>query len=284
MTENISYRSLHGVYEGLATSDGAGVQLTRVIGQPKLPDLDPFLLLDHFHSDRADDYIAGFPPHPHRGFETVTYLLEGRMRHKDSSGHEGVIETGGIQWMTAGRGIIHSEMPEQENGLLSGFQLWINLPASHKMTPAAYQEYGRSALPVEERPDGIQVKVIAGSTSQGTAAPVQQPLTDARYFDVSLPSDSHFLEPLPSDHTVMVYALEGELEVGAERHPLKPDQLGILQSGDQVSIHSTSASRFLLIAGRPLKEPIARGGPFVMNTREEIQQAFEDYEKGRLTG
>jgi len=178
-------RKLRSLITGMPTTDGAGVKLTRVIGQPALQELDPFLLLDAFRSDDPDDYIAGFPSHPHRGFETVTYLLEGRMRHKDNAGNEGVIEAGGIQWMTAGRGIIHSEMPEQEDGRLEGFQLWVNLPASHKMTEPTYQEHNASNIPVESRP-GTKIRVIAGKTSLGTAGPISQPLTEPLYLDVSL--------------------------------------------------------------------------------------------------
>lgn len=283
MTNPTTPRQLTQIVEGLPASDGAGVELMRVIGQPRLRELDPFLMLDHFHSDRPDDYIAGFPPHPHRGFETVSYLLAGRMRHKDSNGHEGVIEAGGIQWMTAGRGIIHSEMPEQEDGLLSGFQLWINLPARHKMTPAAYQEYPADQLPIENRGDGTTVKVICGYTSQGTKAPVQQPLTDARFMDVTLPAGGVFRETLGTDDTVIVYGVEGLIDVGAEGKPLASGQLGVLEHGNEVSVTSSAPARFLLIAGKPLNEPIARGGPFVMNTEAEVQQAFDDYRHNRLT-
>lgn len=281
--ENQQPRHLARTITGMAASDGAGVKLSRVMGQPDFLQLDPFLLLDHFHSDQADDYIAGFPPHPHRGFETVTYLLAGRMRHKDSSGTEGIIESGGIQWMTAGRGIIHSEMPEQENGLLSGFQLWINLPASHKMMAAGYQEHPEQALPIETRTADCSIKVIAGTTSKGTRAPVQQRLTDARFFDISLAGGASFEEPIPQGHTVMLYTIEGTPLLGSKRAPLEPNQLGVLEEGDKVEVHSEVDSRFLLIAGKPLHEPVARQGPFVMNTEDELRQAFKDYQNGTLT-
>ena len=191
----MNIRKVQQIITGQATSDGAGVELVRVIGQPALMELDPFLLLDAFRSDNPDDYIAGFPPHPHRGFETVTYLLNGRMRHKDNAGNEGVIEPGGIQWMTAGKGIVHSEMPEQQDGMLEGFQLWINLPSSHKMTAPAYQEHDAEHIPTESR-NGSVIKVISGKTSQGTTGPVSQPLTDPLYLDVSLQPDTDFDEDI----------------------------------------------------------------------------------------
>ena len=203
-------RKVQQVITGQATTDGAGVDLVRVIGQPALMDLDPFLLLDAFRSDDPNDYIAGFPPHPHRGFETVTYLLNGRMRHKDNTGNEGVIEPGGIQWMTAGSGIVHSEMPEQQDGLLEGFQLWINLPSAHKMDRPAYQEHDATNIPTESR-EGTTVKVISGVTSQGTTGPVSQPLTDPVYLDVTLHPGTEFNENIAADHNAFVYVIYGEL-------------------------------------------------------------------------
>jgi len=272
-------REVSKVIAGVAVTDGAGVELTRVIGSPQLNMLDPFLLLDRFSSDKPDDYIAGFPPHPHRGFETVTYLLQGRMRHKDNAGHEGVIEAGGVQWMTAGRGVIHSEMPEQEEGLLAGFQLWINLPAANKMVPAAYQEYGRDRIPVESRDGGVEVRVVAGTTSQGTRGPVNQPLTDPLYLDASVPSGAVFTEALPEGHNAFVFVIEGRGMIGEQ--VLEREQLAVLTHGGVVTVAvDDEAARFLLVAGRPLQEPVARGGPFVMNTRDEIQQAFADYKRG----
>ena len=246
--------------------------------------IDPFLLLDVFRSDEPQDYIAGFPPHPHRGFETVTYLLEGRMRHKDNAGHEGVIEPGGIQWMTAGKGIIHSEMPEQEKGMLEGFQLWVNLPASHKMTEPAYQEIPASGIPVEIRDNDISVKVIAGKTSRGTCGPVTQPLTEPVYMDVSLPAGGTFSEALPASHNAFIYVVKGQVEIVADdRQTVKQDQLARLSNDDiDTVICADDAARILLIAGKPLNEPVARGGPFVMNHRAEIDQAFADYKSGNF--
>lgn len=271
------------IVTGQATSDGAGVQLVRVIGQQALMDLDPFLLLDAFRSDDPDDYLAGFPPHPHRGFETVTYLLNGRMRHKDNAGNEGVIEPGGIQWMTAGKGIVHSEMPEQQDGLLEGFQLWINLPATHKMSEPAYQEQDAAQIPNESR-DGSSVKVISGTTSRGTIGPVTQPLTDPLYLDVTLEPETVFSETLEASHNAFVYVISGELKLAGEDGAalsLGRDQLAVLGPGDEVSFAGgDQGSRFLLVAGKPLHEPVARGGPFVMNTADEVRQAFSDYQRG----
>jgi redox-sensitive bicupin YhaK (pirin superfamily) len=278
-------RKAQQVITGQATTDGAGVDLVRVIGQPALMDLDPFLLLDAFRSDDPNDYIAGFPPHPHRGFETVTYLLNGRMRHKDNSGNEGVIEPGGIQWMTAGSGIVHSEMPEQQDGLLEGFQLWINLPGAHKMDRPAYQEHDATNIPTESR-EGTTVKVITGVTSQGTTGPVNQPLTDPVFLDVTLQPDTGFNENLAADHNAFVYVINGQLvleDTDGDQIDLGCDQLAVLSKGDTVALRSgDQASRFLLVAGKPLNEPVARGGPFVMNTAAEVRQAFSDYQRGNF--
>ena len=282
--ENLILRRVSRIIKGMPATDGAGVELTRVIGQPVLPMLDPFLLLDVFRSDKSEDYIAGFPSHPHRGFETVTYLLAGRMRHKDNAGHEGVIEPGGIQWMTAAKGIVHSEMPEQENGMLEGFQLWVNLPASHKMDQAAYQEYSASHIPLEEREAGIQVRVITGVTSQGTKGPVVQPMTEPLYLDVQVPAGQEFIEDLPASHNAFFYVIHGPVSAENEEGQtvqLVRDDLGVLTNGDAVRLRAGEKDiRFLVVAGKPLREPVARGGPFVMNTKAEIQQAFEDYKQG----
>lgn len=278
-------RKVHQVITGQATTDGAGVELVRVIGQPALMDLDPFLLLDTFRSDNPDDYIAGFPPHPHRGFETVTYLLNGRMRHKDNAGNEGVIEPGGIQWMTAGKGIVHSEMPEQQDGMLEGFQLWINLPSSHKMTAPAYQEHDAANIPTESR-NGCVIKVISGKTSLGTTGPVSQPLTDPLYLDVSMQPDTDFNEDIAVGHNAFIYVIDGEVnleDAEATQLCLGRDQLAVLSQGDKIALRSgVQAARFLLVAGKPLNETVARGGPFVMNTDAEIRQAFSDYQRGNL--
>ena len=279
-------RRVARVIRGMPATDGAGVELTRVIGQPALPMLDPFLLLDAFRSDKPENYLAGFPPHPHRGFETVTYLLDGRMRHKDNAGHEGVIEPGGIQWMTAGKGIVHSEMPEQENGLLEGFQLWVNLPAAHKMDPPGYQEYTVSHIPLEMRDGGVAVRVITGSTSRGTRGPVVQPLTDPLYLDVKLPAGGEFVESTSPGHTTFVYVINGPVvatDMEGNSVQLERDDLGILAHGDVITLQAADTdARFLVVAGKPLNEPVARRGPFVMNTRDEIQQAYQDYEQGRF--
>ena len=282
--ENRILRRVSRIIKGMPATDGAGVELTRVIGQPVLPMLDPFLLLDAFRSDKPEDYIAGFPPHPHRGFETVTYLLAGRMHHKDNAGHEGVIEPGGIQWMTAGKGIVHSEMPEQENGMLEGFQLWVNLPAAHKMDPAAYQEYSAGQIPVEVREAGIQVRVITGVTSQGTKGPVVQPMTEPLFLDIQVPAGQEFTEQLPVSHNAFFYVIHGPVSAKNEEGQtvqLVRDDLGVLTTGDAVSFTAGEKEiRILLVAGKPLREPVARGGPFVMNTKAEIQQAFEDFKQG----
>ena len=281
----MNIRKVQQIITGQATTDGAGVELVRVIGQPAFMDLDPFLLLDAFRSDNPDDYIAGFPPHPHRGFETVTYLLDGRMRHKDNAGNEGVIEAGGIQWMTAGKGIVHSEMPEQQDGMLEGFQLWINLPSSHKMTAPAYQEHDAAHIPTESR-DGAVIKVISGKTSLGTTGPINQPLTDPLYLDVSLQPDTEFDEDIAAGHNAFIYVIGGEIKLedaSAKQLSLGRDQLAVLTQGDTVTLRSgNQAARFLLVAGKPLNEPVARGGPFVMNTDAEIRQAFSDYQRGNF--
>jgi len=282
----LTKREVSCVIRGIPATDGAGVELTRVIAQPALPMLDPFLLLDAFRSDRPGDYIAGFPPHPHRGFETVTYLLAGRMRHRDNAGHEGVIEAGGIQWMTAGRGIVHSEMPEQQEGLLEGFQLWVNLPAQHKLDAPAYQEHPAADIPQERREQGVRVRVIAGETALGTRGPVVQALTEPLYLDIEMPPGARFNETLPRDHNAFAYVIGGALEAD-DMHgkpvQLGRDDLGVLSHGDEVTLCAGSqGARFLLVAGRPLNEPVARGGPFVMNTKAEIRQAFEDYDAGRF--
>ena len=279
------------VFDGVETADGDGVKLTRIIGSPYLNMLDPFLLLDCFESDNADDYVGGFPTHPHRGFETVTYLLNGRMRHKDSAGHEGIIEPGGVQWMTAAKGILHSEMPEQEDGLLKGFQLWVNLPASAKMSEPSYQEYLPESTPLERHDNGTEIRVIAGQTNQGTVGPVVNNYTYPTYLDVSLPADTNFEQTLSEAHNAFIYIIEGHITVlNAEDnrtdkppHHLSPKKLAVLTKGEQLQIRSdTDGARFLLIAGQPLEEPVARGGPFVMNTKDEVLQAFADFRQGKF--
>ncbi len=276
---------------GMPTSDGAGVKLTRIIGTPHLDMLDPFLMLDCFESDDADDYVAGFPTHPHRGFETVTYLLNGRMRHKDNAGNEGVIEPGGVQWMTAGKGILHSEMPEQQEGLLKGFQLWVNLPAKAKMSEPGYQEFLPESTPLEQRDNGIEIRVIAGETNQGTIGPVINAHTYPTYMDVSLPANTTFDQTLVNEHNAFIYVIEGEVSVqdstssaqGKANNIVKAKNLAVLSKGDIVTVSSNiNGARFLLIAGKPLNEPVARMGPFVMNTQTEIRQAVEDFHSGKF--
>lgn len=266
--------------KGMPTSDGAGVRLTRLLGTPEAQMFDPFLMLDHFDSADASDYMAGFPDHPHRGFETVTYMLEGRMRHQDNTGREGVIETGGIQWMRAGRGIIHSELPEPTQGRMSGFQLWVNLPARLKMSEPGYQEFDAPKIPVEQRGGGVSVKVITGATSWGTRGPVEEAAIDPIYFDVSAPLGAIFTESVAGDHSVMIVVFEGAVRVGG--HTVEALGAAFLGDGDEVSVEAVRDARFLLLAGRPIREPVAWGGPFVMNTREEVSQAFEDFRAGRF--
>jgi redox-sensitive bicupin YhaK (pirin superfamily) len=276
-------RELLTVTPGLPATDGDGVKMTRIIGTPDLNMLDPFLLLDAFESDQAQDYIGGFPSHPHRGFETVTYLLAGRMRHKDNAGNEGVIEPGGVQWMTAGRGIVHSEMPEQEEGLLMGFQLWVNLPARAKMSEPAYQEFPPSQTPLERREDGTEIRVISGTTAQGTVGVVNNEYVMPTYMDVSLPAGQSFEQEVDESDNTFLFVIEGELEVGDRSANLGHRMLGILGEGEAVRVNSgASGARFLLVSGRPLNEPVARGGPFVMNTKEEIMQAFDDFKFNRF--
>ncbi|HEX5755677.1 MAG TPA: pirin family protein [Arenimonas sp.] len=268
---------------GMPTSDGAGVRLTRLLGTPQLPDLDPFLMLDEFGSDRPGDYIAGFPAHPHRGFETVTYMLDGRMRHKDNQGNEGLLTPGAVQWMTAGRGIVHSEMPEQEQGLMRGFQLWVNLPAKDKLCTPQYQEFSAERIPVVGLDNHGTAKLIAGRIGD-VEGPVRQPATDPTYIDLQLPAGAVFEHALPSGHNAFAYVYEGSAAVGAsDATEVARHQLAVLGTGDIVRIVAGDAgARVILVAGRPLREPVARYGPFVMNTRAELEQAFADYQAGRF--
>jgi hypothetical protein len=267
---------------GIQTSDGAGVRLRRLMGGGgDIPSIDPFLMLDYFDSPNARDYIAGFPEHPHRGFETVTYMLNGRMRHRDNHGGEGVIEPGGIQWMTAGRGLVHSEMPEQSEGLMRGFQLWVNLPARLKMSAPGYQEHGSQRMPIEDRANGVRVKVIAGETSSGTRGPVTAEATQPIYFDIELPADGEFVEPVRSDRAAFIVAHDGRIAVGDKT--LEAVGLAELGTGDTVRLRAADGpARALLIAGKPINEPVVWHGPFVMNTQEELLQAIDDYQAGRF--
>ena len=267
--------------DGVPASDGAGVRMTRVIGNSQFDHIDPFLLLDVFKSDNPDDYIAGFPSHPHRGFETVTYMFAGQMRHKDNAGNEGVIEAGGVQWMTAGRGIVHSEMPEQQDGLMWGTQLWVNLPASDKMTEPGYQEFAAADIPQEERAGDVSVRVIAGTTGNGTEGAVRDRPTEPMYFDVSLPAGANFVETIPESHNAILFVVEGAVRI--DDTDVAASSTAILNGLSAINVAgSESPSRFLLIAARRLQEPIARGGPFVMNTEQELRQAFHDYQTGNF--
>ena len=275
-------RELDFTTRGIPATDGDGVRMTRIIGSPELNALDPFLLLDAFESDRPEDYIGGFPDHPHRGFETVTYLLAGRMRHRDNAGNEGVIEPGGVQWMTAGRGIIHSEMPEQVDGLLMGFQLWVNLPARAKMCEPGYQEFAPADVPIERHENGVTIRVIAGETQGGTRGAVENHWVSPTCLDVQLPAGAVFEQSVDALDQAFVFMIEGSLEVGDARARLGPRQLGVLGAGQMVRGRAIGASRLLLVSAQPLREPIARSGPFVMNTQAEVLQAFEDYRNHRF--
>jgi redox-sensitive bicupin YhaK (pirin superfamily) len=274
---------------GMPASDGAGVKLTRVIGTPQLDMLDPFLMLDEFGTDRAEDYLAGFPDHPHRGFETVTYMLDGRMRHKDNHGNEGLLVPGSVQWMTAGRGLVHSEMPEQQEGRMRGFQLWVNLPASAKMGDPRYQEFAPDRIPLAAPAPGVAVKVIAGNVSDAGGAtvrgPIEQPATDPVYLDIALEPGATWRHALPEGHNAFAYVFEGDASVGEgdDARPLATHELGVLDGGDAFAVRGgAEGARLILVAGRPLNEPVARYGPFVMNTREQVMQAFVDYQEGRF--
>ena len=267
---------------GMPASDGAGVKLNRVIGTPQIGDVDPFLMLDEFRSDDAADYIAGFPDHPHRGFETVTYMLAGRMRHGDNKGHTGRLEAGSVQWMTAGRGIVHSEMPEQENGLMQGFQIWVNLPAKDKMTEPRYQEIPPRDIPVAALPGGVTVKVIAGTVGD-TTGPINGIATEPILLDLALPAGGRLALPLPHGHNAFLYAFEGEAAVGETATRLTRGSIAVLGQGDSVLLTAPAgAARVLLAAGRPLNEPVARYGPFVMNTPDQLRQAILDFQAGRF--
>jgi redox-sensitive bicupin YhaK (pirin superfamily) len=280
MARDPVYREVTKLVRGQPTSDGAGVKLTRVIGGQSLPELDPFLLLDEFGSDDPSAYIAGFPNHPHRGFETVTYMLEGRMRHRDNKGNEGVLESGSVQWMTAGRGIIHSEMPEQTEGRMRGFQLWVNLPAAHKMRPPRYQEFDADRFTVAQPAPGVRAKIVAG-TLDGVSGPVTEIDIDPLYLDLRLDAGVAYDLPVAAGHTAVIYVFEGAAAVGEAI--LSKGTLGVLGDGTRVRVTAgKDGAALLLIAGRPLGEPIARYGPFVMNTREEIAQAFADFQAGRF--
>lgn len=279
-------RTLQQVIRSIPTSDGGGVRLRRSLGQAPGVRLDPFLMLDEFSSENADDYIAGFPDHPHRGFETVTYMLDGHMLHEDHLGHRGDLRAGGAQWMTAGRGIVHSEMPQQESGRMRGFQLWVNLPAREKMKPAAYRDIQSEEIPTADLPAGGQVRVIAGSArvdGRDVPGPIQGLSTAPLFLDVRLPSGGRFVQPVAPEHNVFVYPYEGSVRVGpaGEERALDSQAAGFLSPGDEVEIGTgEQGAAFLVLAARPLREPVVQYGPFVMNSREEIEQAIQDYQSG----
>jgi redox-sensitive bicupin YhaK (pirin superfamily) len=254
----------------------------RVIGQPALPDLDPFLLFDEFGSDDPKAYLAGFPDHPHRGFETVTYMLAGKMRHFDSKGNEGLLGPGSVQWMTAGRGIIHSEMPMQENGLMRGFQLWINLPAKDKMCEPRYQDIAPDAIPELSLAEGVTAKILVG-TLNGVSSPVNTGATEAFYFDLDFSALGKAVIPVPTQHRIFAYVYEGEIFLGPELHPLARRKIGIFSEGGELRLEAgRDGAKVIVIGGKPLDEPVAKHGPFVMNTQAEIRQAFADFQAGRF--
>jgi len=277
-------RQIEHLYAGVDTQDGAGVKLTRVLTQQLQERLDPYLMLDNFKSDNPDDYVAGFPNHPHRGFETITYMLTGRMRHRDSAGNEGLLQNGGVQWMTAASGVIHSELPEQENGAMEGFQLWLNLPAKDKMNDPWYKDFQSDDLPKYSTEDGVDVTVIAGQ-SHGIEGAVTRDITEPSYLDIHLPAGTIFSQAIPADHNAFAFVYRGTIEIASETVPTKT--MAILEndeSADGVTITADSSedTKVILITGRPLREPIVQYGPFVMNSQQEIMQAVTDFQSGKF--
>ena len=275
----MSQRNVANIIKAMEVTEGAGVTVHRTIGTPALRNLDPFLMLDHFSSDNPDDYIAGFPDHPHRGFITLTYMLDGHLEHQDSMGNKGDLRAGAAQWMKAASGVIHSEMPQQVAGLMRGFQLWINLPASEKMSEPEYQEYSTDAIPVHSA-DGVTVKVLIGQY-EDALGPIKDPVTAVEYFDVTLDAGASFAHTLDSSKRAFVYLFEGDVETAGTR--LSVHSLSVLGDGEEVLITAEKQrARFILVAGQPIGEPIAQYGPFVMNTEQEIHQAMADYRDGTL--
>ncbi len=275
-------RTVESLIEGVATSDGAGVKLTRVLTGKLQRRLDPFLMLDAFGSDNPDDYIAGFPDHPHRGFETVTYMLSGLMRHRDSAGHEGLLGTGGVQWMTAGRGVIHSEIPEQKDGVMEGFQLWLNLPAQNKMSEPWYRDFPSEQIPEYVTEDKTTVRVISGC-SNGVKGAVTREITEPLYLDVHVHAGATFETAIADTHNAFIYVYRGAVKV--DDVLVESSRMGILSNAaetDGVRITATKEARFILVAGKPLNEPIVQYGPFVMNTQEEIHRTLDDFRSGRF--
>lgn len=281
MNNSVSSRQVERLVQGVATSDGAGVKLTRVLTQHLQRRLDPFLMLDAFRNENPDDYIGGFPDHPHRGFETVTYMIAGRMRHHDSAGNQGLLGPGGVQWMTTGSGLIHSELPEQQEGLMEGFQLWLNLPGRNKMIKPSYRDIPTEQIPELTTPDGVLVRVIAGH-SHGVNGAVQRPDTLPLYLDVHLPAGTQFRQDIQVDHNAFAYTYRGEVDIAGTNVPDKSMAILANNGAHQVTLHAKQPSRVLIIAGQPLNEPIAQYGPFVMNTGDEIQQTLRDYRDGKF--
>jgi len=272
-------RNIKQIIRAMAMSEGAGVTVHRTIGTPALKNLDPFLMLDHFSSDDPDDYIAGFPDHPHRGFNTFTYMLDGHMLHQDSMGNRGDLHAGGAQWMKAASGVIHSEMPQQDNGLMRGFQLWINLPKTEKMSDPGYQEFQPGSFPIIETDQSI-VKLIVGEY-KGKKSPISDPNTYVQYLDVSIAPDSEFSISMDNTREGFVYLFEGSAIIAESQ--LEQHNFAVLGDGDNVAVTAgPDGARLILVSGQPLNEPIVQYGPFVMNTEEEIQQAYNDYRQGNL--
>lgn len=277
-------RQIEHLYAGVDTQDGAGVKLTRVLTQQLQERLDPYLMLDNFKSHNPDDYVAGFPNHPHRGFETITYMITGRMRHRDSAGNEGLLQNGGVQWMTAASGVIHSELPEQENGAMEGFQLWLNLPAKDKMNDPWYKDFQSDDLPKYSTEDGVDVTVIAGQ-SHGIEGAVTRDITEPSYLDIYLPAGTSFSQAIPADHNAFVFVYRGTIEIAGETVPTKT--MAILENnadtdGVTITADSSEDTKVILITGRPLGEPIVQYGPFVMNNQQEIMQAVTDFQSGKF--
>jgi redox-sensitive bicupin YhaK (pirin superfamily) len=281
-SSSLKAREVARKVRGQPTSDGAGVRMTRVIGSQHLDSFDPFLLLDEFRSDDPNDYIAGFPDHPHRGFETVTYMLAGRMRHGDNQGNTGLLGPGSVQWMTAGRGIVHSEFPEQQEGLMWGFQLWVNLPSADKMTAPRYQDIQADVIPEAELAPGVRARVLVG-TLGGVSGPVTDVATDPVYFDLHLDPGASYTAAVPDSHNVFAYVYSGEAKIGAAATQIARGELALTTPGATLPITAGGeGARLIVVGGRPLKEPVARYGPFVMNTVDELKQAFADYQAGRF--
>ena len=277
-------RQIEQLFAGVDTQDGAGVKLTRVLTQQLQQRLDPYLMLDNFKSDNPDDYVAGFPNHPHRGFETITYMITGRMRHRDSAGNEGLLQNGGVQWMTAASGVIHSELPEQEDGAMEGFQLWLNLPAKDKMNNPWYKDFQSEDLPKYTTVDGVDVTVIAGR-SHGVEGAVTRDITEPTYLDIHLPAGTSFNQAIPADHNAFAFVYRGTVDIAGETVPTK--NMAILKNdedadGVTITADSSEDTKVILITGRPLREPIVQYGPFVMNSQQEIMQAVTDFQSGKF--